>query len=192
MCTTTKYDDAAVGTRLTPSKNHRRCLPCFLRASQFPTTLLLVVSSCWYLSRCRSLRRHPILGAVTPGYRGISSPSLPPPSPVYPSGYTGCPVIGGARSVHQGQFAGRQAGNFFPPTWPRKNGRHCWTYRMLPNDRPNRNRGEFNPGRILIFVPWIPGQPGFGFGSASVRLVRSARARLVAEWSSRGRMLSVR
>lgn len=44
-CTTTKYDDAAVGTRLTPSKNDRRCLPCFLRASQFPTSLLLVVSS---------------------------------------------------------------------------------------------------------------------------------------------------
>ncbi|KYN20469.1 hypothetical protein ALC57_07375 [Trachymyrmex cornetzi] len=38
-CTTTKYDDAAVGTRLTPSKNDRRCLPCFLRASQFPTSL---------------------------------------------------------------------------------------------------------------------------------------------------------
>lgn len=38
---------AAVGTRLTPSKNDRRCLPCFLQASQFQP-LLLVVSSCCY------------------------------------------------------------------------------------------------------------------------------------------------
>lgn len=38
---------AVVGTRLTPSKNDRRCLPCFLQASQFQP-LLLVVSSCCY------------------------------------------------------------------------------------------------------------------------------------------------
>lgn len=71
-CTTTKYDDAAVGTRLTPSKNDRRCLPCFLRASQFPTSLSLFLSlplaplsfSSWPflaagISRCRSLRPAP-------------------------------------------------------------------------------------------------------------------------------------
>lgn len=37
---------AVVGTRLTLSKNDRRCLPCFLQASQFQP--LLVVSSCCY------------------------------------------------------------------------------------------------------------------------------------------------
>lgn len=92
-CTTTKYhDDAAVGTRLTPSKNDRRCLPCFLRASQFPTSLLLVVSSCWYLpvaaAAAVAAARHPILDAVTPGFHGISS--------LREREYTGCLVIGGA------------------------------------------------------------------------------------------------
>lgn len=73
-CTTTKYDDAAVGTRLTPSKNDRRCLPCFLRASQFPTSLLLVVSSLVVSPVAAfATQRHPILDAVTPGFRGISS-----------------------------------------------------------------------------------------------------------------------
>lgn len=66
-CTTTKYD-AVVGTRLTPSKNDRRCLPCFLRASQFPTSswpfLAAVIPRC-YCCSAADRERHPIPDAVT-------------------------------------------------------------------------------------------------------------------------------
>lgn len=61
---------AVVGTRLTPSKNDRRCLPCFLQASQFQP-LLLVVSSCCYpplllLLSSAAFEWHAISDAVNP------------------------------------------------------------------------------------------------------------------------------
>lgn len=111
-CTTTKYDDAAVGTRLTPSKNDRRCLPCFLRASQFPTSLLLAVSSCWYLSRLPLSRYagHPILDAraqrLPPGFRGILS------FREYIREYTRCLDNWRSRSAGVSRFPG---GTFTPP-----------------------------------------------------------------------------
>ena len=47
-----------VGTRLTRSKNDRRCLVCFLRASQFPTSVALAVAfSC---STQFVMRLHPL------------------------------------------------------------------------------------------------------------------------------------
>lgn len=101
-CTTTKYDDAAVGTRLTPSKNDRRCLPCFLRASQFPTSLSSWSFLAAGISRCRSLRPAPN------SRRGYARHSR---DIVAPREYTGCSVIDGARWARDKSIC---RNNFFP------------------------------------------------------------------------------